>query len=275
MSESDAVSLSAVAAAPRLLHSVDVGIRNLARAVVDLDTGKLVDWQLLDCSRGFEGNLNQTRIEDIVRMCGIAWTELADRLTTLPAETVLIELQPRFNQKMMILQYCFFNFLAGAFSRAGQYPKFHFVTPSLKLRPELLGIEDEPENRGTELASQYRANKRYTKDHCGEVLRRRGDDLRALWFESQGGKRDDLADCYLQAVAWLANQSLAGRPRARARTHAKRPRESKTVRAKKLYARAVASDAHLMSSSSSAAASAAAAAAPPKPKPKPVRDASE
>lgn len=271
MSESDAVSLSAVAAAPRLLHSVDVGIRNLARAVVDLDTGKLVDWQLLDCSRGFEGNLNQTRIEDIVRMCGIAWTELADRLTTLPAETVLIELQPRFNQKMMILQYCFFNFLAGAFSRAGQYPKFHFVTPSLKLRPELLGIEDEPENRGTELASQYRANKRYTKDHCGEVLRRRGDDLRALWFESQGGKRDDLADCYLQAVAWLANQSLAARPRARA----KRPRESKTVRAKKLYARAVASDAHLMSSSSSAAASAAAAAAPPKPKPKPVRDASE
>lgn len=250
--------------APRLLHSFDVGIRNLARAVLDLDTGKLVEWDLLDCSRGFEGNLNQTRIEEIVRMCGIAWAELAERLMTYPAETVLIELQPRFNQKMMILQYCFFNFLAGAFFRRGCFPTFRFVPPSLKLRPELLGLDESPEDRGTELASQYRANKRYTKDHCAEVLLRRGDIQRADWFESQGGKRDDLADCYLQAVAWLASSSSSMR---RAPT---KPRVSRTVRAKRLYARAVASDVHLMqqqappppaATSSAAAISSAAAAA--------------
>lgn len=203
--------------------SVDLGVRNLAWCVLDRDKdaawadapfdGMKVTvhaWRLVDVteygSLADDTNLNDLDVADCVPMFIAALKAHREELTS-GVELALLEQQPVgratgtgapivSNVRTKVLSH-----ILQAFLLEHGVPDIRFVSPRLKTA----GVDTET----------YRDRKKAAVETVTACAPRLGEW--GAWWDARRGKRDDLADAFLQGVAG------ARRPRPKSRA-AKRPR---------------------------------------------------
>lgn len=159
-----------------IILSFDIGIKNLAYCMIDTETNDILDWNILDCS-----GTNETLI--VIKT-------LDEINYILEADIILLEKQPSFNPKMRNIStalYVYFT-LRIQHEKNAQC-KIMFYQPKYKLMCSNTKIEHKTK-------SKYLQNKKLGIEHTRELINTHLD------FFEKHKKKDDLADCYLQAISY-------------------------------------------------------------------------
>lgn len=172
------------------LVSFDVGYKNLAFAVLEVDgsTFEVVDWRCVDTQRvGF----------DPVSGVLAALSEL----DLLECDTVLIETQPRFAPLNVRISHTIASFFILRRRIDLDEPvSIHYVPASLKNR--LVPRVEPPTGPGVSRKyAKYKSNKLSAIEACSGLVGRSGSSKLVSTWEGLK-KKDDAADCILQAIAW-------------------------------------------------------------------------
>ena len=213
----------------RTILSFDVGCRNLAFCVLkeiengvdDIETSEpnhrpvleLQRWEVVDTlhlAGSRARNVRNIRIENLVRYMLRALPMLFTEENMVNVTDVMIEQQIRRGIKNVVLSYILMGFFESKFPRLvkkvhliGSKEKFRIIEHSI---PEVVmqEIEDGKRPAGKSKkaqAARYRSNKRLGKAAIANELQKDyllvTDEIAAAF---KGGKRDDLADCLLQAL---------------------------------------------------------------------------
>ncbi len=182
------------------LVSFDVGVRNLAFAVLEVGDEssavvRVLSWRCIAAAPGIAGG-KQVAVEAVLR----ALDELGGEL--LECDTVLVESQPRFAPLNVQLQHAIATFfILRKRVDLAEPVAVHMVAASLKNRLAAAAVQLGPVAAATR-GARYARNKRAAVLACDALVERSGDRLAATWAGFK--KKDDAADCMLQAVAWLA-----------------------------------------------------------------------
>jgi len=187
-----------------IILSFDVGIKNLAYCQIDSITKDILDWNIIDCSINKKDNQCQ-----IIKLI----SELDSIPNLLESEIILIEKQPSFNPIMRIISnaiYVYFILRISYELNTDNYKKIKILYYSAKNKLKLCTETDSykkneqyknSNNRVVkkDRAKNYYNNKKAAIEHTNILLT--NDDF--LTFFNKSKKKDDLADCYLQALAYL------------------------------------------------------------------------
>jgi hypothetical protein len=159
-----------------LLLSFDIGIRNLAYCFIDTTDNSILDWNVLDCSGSNE----------VLRVI-----EELDLLSYLCcAEVILLEKQPSFNPKMRNISTALYvYFIIRIQHEQNKNCKIIFYSPKHKLKCCDIVIEHKSK-------CKYRQNKNLGIVHTRALIKTHKD------FFEKHKKKDDLADCFLQALSY-------------------------------------------------------------------------
>ena len=189
--------------------SFDVGIRNLAYCQVDTETKDILDWFILDCSVPKNGNV-------IVRLI----EELENTSNLLESDIILIEKQPSFNPTMRIISTAIFVY----FTLRLNYEQnkktkilYYSAKNKLKLCNDTTSLQNKVEDKsdGTLRGKKgkrksYYYNKKAAVEQTKMLLENKVKELQCydkfLTYFKNSKKKDDLADCYLQALSYLVNK---------------------------------------------------------------------
>lgn len=179
-------------------ESADVGTRDPPLLHV-IGVGTSIEWDVVDIvpPPGVD-NVNLVRVEELVPWLQTGFTQHKRRMLYLgeqPVERVYLEQQPvgtgeaaarNIKTKVLshVLQALILQELPGI--------QIEFVSPRKKLRHAAHVLGKAPET--------YADNKRAAKLLTPRALRSLGGAAHALEFETRKGKKDDLADSFLQAV---------------------------------------------------------------------------
>ena len=187
--------------------SVDLGWRHLAAVQMDVTASDftIYQWKIIDLMSG-DVNINKASLEDLVNNSApsiqttiLDWCKWPN--SDLKPEIAYLELQPlgqmARNVKTKTLSHIFQTLLL-----AHGIP-VQFVSPKKKLA-------------GADLNS-YAGNKKFAVDSTEKILEGEWQE----WFRSCKGKRDDLADAFLQGY-YTAKQSFVQKPKRESK--AKQPR---------------------------------------------------
>ena len=177
--------------------SFDVGIVNLAYCIFDSDLLKIIEWEIISLEN----------IKDHCKLHVNLITELDKRKQlTNHIDVVLIEKQPSFNPKMRIIAGCLqsYFFIRGMIDAEYKMKVIKFFSPKHKLKCY----------SGTELVligknkSKYSQTKKLGVLICKQKLIEysESDENKELFEKSK--KKDDLADCYLQALTYCIFEKL-------------------------------------------------------------------
>ena len=160
-----------------LILSFDIGIKNLAYCLIDSDDNVILDWNIIDCSGK---NEILTAIQEL------------DSLNyLLEADIVLLEKQPSFNPKMRTMSTALYvYFILRIQHEQNKMVKILFYAAKYKLKCCDLQIEHKSKDK-------YRQNKNLGIAHTRHLIKSHKD-----FFESNK-KKDDLADCFLQAYSYI------------------------------------------------------------------------
>jgi hypothetical protein len=160
-----------------MILSFDVGIKNLAYCLIDYEKN-ILDWNVINC----ESNNNiLTLIE-----------ELDNRPNLLEATTILIEKQPSFNPKMRIISACIYTYFTLRIQHElSKKLKMMFYSAKHKLK--------NPHVENITASTKYQKNKKLAIAETKYLL----NNSEWLIFFDKNKKKDDLADCYLQALSYL------------------------------------------------------------------------
>jgi hypothetical protein len=168
--------------------SFDVGIINLAYCIFDSETCKLVSWEVITLPDS--SNYSKLYINLIKEL---------DKRQLLDVETVLIEKQPSFNPKMRIIAGCLqtYFFIRGVVDLPeGTLKAVEFFSPKHKLKcysgPEMTVTGG---NKYTQTKKKGILIARYKLNEYNESM-----EFKKLFETSK--KKDDLSDCYLQAITY-------------------------------------------------------------------------
>jgi len=159
-----------------IILSFDIGIKNLAYCMIDTETNDILDWNILDCS-GTNETLTVIKTLDEINYI-------------LEADIILLEKQPSFNPKMRNIStalYVYFTLRIQHEKNA--LCKIMFYQPKYKLMCSNTKIEHKTKNK-------YLQNKKLGIEHTRELIKTHQD------FFEKHKKKDDLADCYLQAISY-------------------------------------------------------------------------
>ena len=160
-----------------IILSFDIGIKNLAYCMIDTEDNSILDWNILDCS-----GTNETLrvIEEI---------DSLEYLTE--ADIVLLEKQPSFNPKMRNISTALYvYFVLRIQHEQSKECKIIFYPAKYKLKCCDITIEHKSKDK-------YRQNKNLGVVHTRHFLKTHQD------FFEKHKKKDDLADCYLQALSYI------------------------------------------------------------------------
>tara|TARA_B100000287_G_C20614206_1_gene773331 strand:+ start:456 stop:977 length:522 start_codon:yes stop_codon:yes gene_type:complete len=159
-----------------IILSFDIGIKNLAYCMLDSDKC-ILDWNVLDCS----GENETLRV--------IQEIDSLEYLTE--ADIVLLEKQPSFNPKMRNISTALYvYFILRIQHELNKNCKVIFYPAKYKLKCCDTKIEHKSKDK-------YRQNKNLGIVHTRELLNSHQN------FFDKHKKKDDLADCYLQAMSYI------------------------------------------------------------------------
>ena len=160
-----------------IILSFDIGIKNLAYCMIDTEDKCILDWNILDCS-----GTNET-LRVIKEVDSIDYLKEAD--------IVLLEKQPSFNPKMRNISTALYvYFILRIQHELAKNCKVIFYPAKYKLKCSNTTIEHKSKDK-------YRQNKNLGIVHTRELLNSHQD------FFEKHKKKDDLADCYLQALSYI------------------------------------------------------------------------
>jgi hypothetical protein len=172
--------------------SFDVGIINLAYCIFDTTLLKLIHWEVITLNG--ETNYNKLYI-NLITQLDIRKHMISD------IDVVLIEKQPSFNPKMRIIAGClqtYFIIRGIVDLPGGSMKSVEFFSPKHKLKcysgPELV-IDSK-------CKSKYSKTKKMGILICREKLHEYHENPETIKLFEQSKKKDDLADCYLQAITY-------------------------------------------------------------------------
>jgi hypothetical protein len=169
--------------------SFDVGILNLAYCIFNTELLKIEYWEIIKLEN----------LKDHGKLHVNLITELDKRNHLIDGtDTVLIEKQPSFNPKMRIIASCLqtYFFIRGVIDSENKIKIIKFFSPKHKLKCY----------NGTEIAvtgkTKYLQTKQMSIFICKEKLDEYSepDEIKNMFDSSK--KKDDLADCYLQALTY-------------------------------------------------------------------------
>jgi len=169
--------------------SFDVGILNLAYCIFNTELLKIEHWEIIKLENLKDhGKLHVNLITELDKR-----NHLIDGI-----DTVLIEKQPSFNPKMRIIASCLqtYFFIRGVIDSENKIGIIKFFSPKHKLKCY----------NGTEIAvtgkTKYLQTKQMSIIICKEKLEEYSepDEIKNMFELSK--KKDDLADCYLQAITY-------------------------------------------------------------------------
>jgi len=169
--------------------SFDVGILNLAYCIFNTELLKIEYWEIIKLENLKDhGKLHVNLITELDKR-----NHLIDGINT-----VLIEKQPSFNPKMRIIASCLqtYFFIRGVIDSSNKIGIIKFFSPKHKLKCY----------NGTEIAvtgkTKYLQTKQMSIIICKEKLEEYSepDEIKNMFELSK--KKDDLADCYLQAITY-------------------------------------------------------------------------
>ena len=190
-----------------IILSFDVGIKNLAYCQIDSCTLDILDWNVIDCS--------------VPRNCNVI-VKLIEELESIPnlleSDTILIEKQPSFNPQMRIISTAIYVYFTLRLNyEKGTKTKILYYSAKNKLKlcneTESLQNKNEQKTDGTLMGKKgkrksYYYNKKaaveQTKIFIEDKIKNKNSWYdKYLIFFNKSKKKDDLADSYLQALAYL------------------------------------------------------------------------
>ena len=162
-----------------IILSFDVGVKNLAYCLIDSITKDILDWNIIDCT---SSNL-------ILKLI----TELDSLNHLLESELILIEKQPSFNPKMRIMSTAIFVYFTLRINHErNKNIKIFYYSAKHKLK--LCEVKlDKP------CKTKYANNKKIAIEQTKILLN--GNPFLNYFLSYK--KKDDLADCYLQALSYI------------------------------------------------------------------------
>jgi hypothetical protein len=180
-----------------LILSFDVGIINLAYCIFNSQTCKIVEWEVITLQES--SNYSKLYINLI--------KALDSRPFLLNVDTVIIEKQPSFNPKMRIIGGCLqtYFFIRGVVDRTeSPINSVDFFSPKHKLK-----CYSGPELKVTG-KSKYSQTKKMGVLIARSKLDEYSDSENFKSIFEQSKKKDDLADCYLQAITYSLFKKVLG-----------------------------------------------------------------
>ena len=163
-----------------VILSFDIGIKNLAYCILDSEKN-ILDWHILNCD---SSNVVLKLIE-----------ELDSLPQLLDVDIILIEKQPSFNPKMRIVSTAIYvYFTLRILHEKNKNVKIIYYSAKNKLKNCPLNITFKTKNR-------YLQNKKLAVEYTKFLLNEQGNSI--IKFFNNCKKKDDLADCYLQALSYL------------------------------------------------------------------------
>jgi hypothetical protein len=185
--------------------SFDVGIKNLAYCVFESDTSKILNWGILDLNgEGFSAKVPSGN-KNIAKAANDIHIQLIKQLDSQPfmleTDYVVVEKQPSFNPKMRIIGGCLqsYFYIRGIVDRVERPIKgIEFFSPKHKLKcytgPELV--------LKSKVKSKYAQTKKMGIMIAQEKLEEFDEQPKFKEQFEKSKKKDDLADCYLQAITY-------------------------------------------------------------------------
>jgi hypothetical protein len=186
--------------------SFDVGIVNLAYCIVESEsTPKILQWEIIELSK--KGNTFSAHIatSGVAELYLTLIKELDRRPELLETDIVLIEKQPSFNPKMRIIAGALqtYFYIRGVVDKIEHPVKsVEFFSPKHKLKcysgPEI----DISSKNGKIVKGKYAQTKKMGVAIARSKLEEYNETNFLTFFENSK-KKDDLSDCYLQALTYL------------------------------------------------------------------------
>jgi hypothetical protein len=169
--------------------SFDVGILNLAYCIFNTELLKIEYWEIIKLEN----------LKDHGKLHVNLITELDKRKHLIDGiDTVLIEKQPSFNPKMRIIAGCLqtYFFIRGIIDSENKIGIIKFFSPKHKLKC-YNGTEIEVTGK-----TKYLQTKQMSIIICKEKLEEYSEPEEIKTMFELSKKKDDLADCYLQALTY-------------------------------------------------------------------------
>ena len=190
-----------------IILSFDVGIKNLAYCQLDSVSKDILDWNILDCSVPKNGNVIVKLIEELENVCNL-----------LESDIILIEKQPSFNPQMRIIStdiYVYFTLRLNYESGKKTKILYYSAKNKLKLCNDTESLQNKNEGKldGTLKGKKgkrksYYYNKKAAIEQTKTFIENKIVNFsfynKYLLYFNSSKKKDDLADSYLQALAYIS-----------------------------------------------------------------------
>jgi len=184
-----------------IILSFDVGIVNLAYCIYDSSINKILHWEVI--------SLENTKDHSVLHLNLIKSLDSRTHLIE-NTEVVLIEKQPSFNPKMRIIAGCLqtYFFIRGMIdSNNSTIKSVKFFSPKNKLKCH--SGEDIIVSGKSKYLQTKKAGIMITKQKLEEYSE--SEEIIRIFENSK--KKDDLADCYLQAITYSHVNSPSSKPK--------------------------------------------------------------
>jgi len=196
--------------------SFDVGIVNLAYCIIEtLPEPKILHWEIIELAK--RGNTFSAHIttSGIAEIYLTLINQLDTRAHLLDVDLVLIEKQPSFNPKMRIIAGCLqtYFYIRGVVDKTTDKIKsVEFFSPKHKLKcytgPEI----DISSKNGKTVKGKYAQTKKMGVEIARRKLVEYNETPEFIQFFESSKKRDDLSDCYLQALTYTSFKQKVTKP---------------------------------------------------------------
>lgn len=189
-----------------IILSFDVGIKNLAYCQIDSLTCDILDWYIIDCSVPKNGNVIVKLIEELESISNL-----------LESDIILIEKQPSFNPQMRIISTAIYVYFTLRLCYE-QQKKTKILYYSAKNKLKLCIDTESLQNKKNAIKDgnikgakgkrkSYYYNKKaaieQTKASIENKINKNNLYNIYLNYFTKSKKKDDLADSYLQALAYI------------------------------------------------------------------------
>ena len=189
--------------------SFDVGIINLAYCIFDNLTKKIIHWEIINNEIGgkFNAKISNSGVSDLyINLI----KNLDQRPHLLDVDIVLIEKQPSFNPKMRIIAGCLqtYFYIRGVVDKSDKIKSVEFFSPKNKLKC-YTGPELDISKNGKTVKGKYAQTKKMGVLIARSKLEENEETETMCTLFENSKKKDDLSDCYLQALTYIMFKSTS------------------------------------------------------------------